>query len=64
MRTMLGTVWAGLLIAFGVLLLGWVGYNLLIERLPETEGRSPRAATAFGIGAIAVGAARLRRRKA
>ena len=25
----------------GLCLAGWIGYNLLLERLPETQGRNP-----------------------
>ena len=30
-----------LLVVFGLVLAGWVAYNLFIERLPETKGQNP-----------------------
>ncbi len=45
----------GLMLLLGVIQLGWIGYNVLIERLPETQGRSPILPTLFGIGLLYVG---------
>jgi hypothetical protein len=36
-------------------LLGWIGYNLFVERLPETRGISPLPGLAFLAGLIYVG---------
>lgn len=35
-RKVLGVV----LLAWGILLLAWITYNMVVERLPEAEGRS------------------------
>lgn len=43
------------MILMGVGLLGWVGYNLFIERLPATQGRSPVPALVFSAGLLYVG---------
>jgi len=44
-----------LLVIFRLVLLGWIGYNLFIERLPETKDTSPIAAVIMAIGCLAVG---------
>lgn len=60
MRRLLAASWGGFLILFGTILLGWVAYNLLVERQPQTEGRSPYPAIALGGAAIWIGIARVR----
>lgn len=54
--------WGLLCLVLGVVLLSWVAYNLLIERQPGTEGKSPIPALWFGVGLIGVGLHRLRGR--
>ena len=39
----------------GFALAGWIGYNLLIERLPATEGRNPLPAILFALALLFVG---------
>ena len=39
----------------GALILGWIGYNYLIEMQPEAEGRNPIPALLFSAAAIFVG---------
>jgi len=51
MRKVLGL----LIAALGVLLLAWIGYNLFIERLPETQGRNPVGPAVFAIILVGVG---------
>ena len=47
----------------GVLLLSWIGYNFLIERLPETQGRSPIVPLILSVGFIYVGVKWIRGQK-
>jgi hypothetical protein len=42
-------------IAAGIGLLGWVGYNFLIEMQPEAERRNPIAPVLFSIALIYTG---------
>ncbi len=56
-------IWGVFLLLFGAALLGWVGYNLLVERLPATKGMSPLFAILFGIGAVIAGVFRIRGQK-
>ena len=51
MRKFLGV----LILLMGLCLGGWIFYNLVIERLPETQGRSPIVPIAMSIGMIFVG---------
>jgi hypothetical protein len=48
-------IMGGIIILMGVSLLGWIGYNFLIERLPETQGRSPVVPFFVSMGMIYVG---------
>jgi hypothetical protein len=52
--------WSGIVIAFGVGLLAWIGYNLFVEMQPPAEGRNPLIPALFGIGMIATGVWRIR----
>jgi hypothetical protein len=46
----------GLLIAlFGAVLVGWIAYNLFIERLPAAQGRNPIPAALVAAGCLFVG---------
>jgi hypothetical protein len=63
MKRLIALSWGGLLILFGIALLAWVAYNLLVERLPETEGKNPLPAVALGSGAIGVGIVRVRKKQ-
>jgi hypothetical protein len=47
------------LVLAGIGLLAWIGYNLFVERLPETEGRSPWIPLVFGCALVGVGVARI-----
>ena len=40
---------------FGLTLLGWIGYNLFIERLPATQGRNPLPAVILSFACLGVG---------
>ncbi len=44
-----------LVILVGALILGWIGYNYLIEMQPEAQGRNPLPALLFSAAAIFVG---------
>ena len=46
----------GIALLMGSALVIWVGYNLLIERQPETQGKNPLAALGVGVAMIVVGA--------
>jgi hypothetical protein len=48
------------LISAGVALLGWVGYNLFVELLPEAEGRDPWGAIKFSVVLVVAGFVLLR----
>jgi len=61
MKRLIALSWGGFCILFGITLLVWVGYNLLVERLPGTEDKNPLRAVALGIGAIGVGIVRVRK---
>ena len=43
------------MLILGVSLVGWILYNLLIERLPETQGKSPLPALGFAAALLYVG---------
>jgi hypothetical protein len=51
MRRILGAV----VLLMGVLLVGWVLYNLFIQRLPETRGQNPVGALVVAGSFIYVG---------
>jgi hypothetical protein len=34
-------IFGAIVFLMGLILAGWIAYNLLVERLPETKGRSP-----------------------
>jgi hypothetical protein len=56
-------IWKALgliLILLGAALLGWVAYNLFVERLPETKGRDPFGPIKFGVLMIGAGVIVLR----
>lgn len=40
---------------FGIVILGWVGYNYLIEMQPAARGFNPIVALSFASGAIYFG---------
>jgi hypothetical protein len=48
-------VLGGLIFALGVILSVWVIYNLFVNRLPETQGKSPIPAIFVAAGFIYVG---------
>jgi hypothetical protein len=48
-------VLGGLMVLMGLALGCWIGYNLLIERQPETRGKSPILAIGFCAGLLLVG---------
>ena len=39
----------------GLTLLGWIGYNLLIEMQPAAEGQNPAGPLLIGFGSVYVG---------
>src|SRR5436309_2850469 len=45
----------------GTALALWIGYNLLVERRPETEGTNPLIAVLFALGLLYFGVVRIRR---
>lgn len=48
-------------IFFGANILLWVAYNLLIERLPATEGQNPLPAIVFSLCALIVGVSKFKK---
>ena len=54
-ETGLRFVSAAMFVALGLLQLCWIGYNLFVERLPETQGRDPLSAIKFSAVLIAAG---------
>jgi hypothetical protein len=54
-KNMIRRILGVILFAFGVILAGWIAYNLLIERLPETQGRNPIVPSLVAIGLLFVG---------
>ncbi len=62
MKRLLTLGWGGLLVLIGVGLLGWIGYNLLVEMQPEAEGRSPVKPAVFAVVLIGIGITRIRSR--
>lgn len=48
------------MVVLGVVLLGWIGYNLFVEMQPTAEGLSPIAPTIFALALIVGGVLRLR----
>jgi len=48
-------VFGFIIFLMGLTLAGWVGYNLLIERLPATKGRSPLPAILVAAAFLFVG---------
>lgn len=53
-------VFGVLLVTLGLALFGWVGYNLFVKRLPETEGRNPTPAIVVAAAFVFAGYQRLR----
>jgi len=51
MKKVLGLL--AILIGFGVL--GWIGYNFIVEMQPEARGRSVAGPVMFSIAAIGIG---------
>ncbi len=49
------SVFGVIALLMGSTILLWVGYNLLIERQPETQGRSPLPAIVVSAAMIFVG---------
>lgn len=52
---MIRKLMGALVFLLGVLLAGWIFYNLFIERLPKTQGRSPVPAVLLAAGLIYTG---------
>lgn len=48
-------VFGGLALLLGTLLLGWIGYNLLVELQPEAKRLNPLPALIFSGALIGVG---------
>lgn len=48
-------VFGGFILLLGVMLAGWIAYNLLVQRLPATQGRSPFVPIGAAAGFIYVG---------
>ncbi len=44
-----------IILTFGLILAGWIFYNLFVERLPATQGRDPRPAIIFSAFLIPMG---------
>jgi hypothetical protein len=40
---------------FGLILAGWIAYNLFVQRLPEAQGRSPIVPSLVAVGFLYVG---------
>ena len=53
--TFLRVLTGALLLFGGLFLLVWIGYNLFVERLPQTQGRSPVPALVFATLLVAGG---------
>ncbi len=53
-------IWGVFVFLFGLALAAWVGYNLLIERLPETKGMNPLPAIVLSAACLFVGYKRIR----
>jgi hypothetical protein len=53
--SILKRICGGFLLLIGLALLGWIAYNLFVERLPQAKGRSPLLALVLSAGAIYVG---------
>jgi len=43
------------MLMLGVILVCWIGYNFLVEQLPEAQGRSPLPALGFSAALFYVG---------
>jgi hypothetical protein len=54
----------GIVFLLGLILAGWIGYNLFIERLPETKGRNPLPAIILSGAFLFVGYRWMRRQQA
>jgi hypothetical protein len=52
---MLKRIAGGFMLLLGAILLCWIGYNLLIERHPVTQGQSPIPALGFCAALFYVG---------
>lgn len=48
-------VFGGIALLLGTLLLGWIGYNLLVELQPEAKRLNPLPALIFSAALIGVG---------
>ena len=54
--SMLKRIFGGFILLIGLVLLGWIAYNLFVGMQPEARGRSPLPALVLAAGAIYVGA--------
>jgi hypothetical protein len=52
---MIRKIFGLIIFSFGIILGGWIAYNLLIERLPVTEGRNPIIPSLVASGFLFVG---------
>ena len=52
---MMKRVGGGIMLFLGVVLLGWIGYNLFIEMQPQAQGRSPIGPSLFALTLTGVG---------
>ena len=52
------------MLLLALVLLGWIGYNFLVEMQPEAQGRSPLSPLLFSAALIYVGVKWLRGKKA
>ncbi|RCU52405.1 MULTISPECIES: hypothetical protein [Corallincola] len=57
---MLGKLFGIICLGLGLILGGWIGYNLFIEVQPEAEGRNPLLPIVLTIGLLYVGISRLK----
>ncbi len=48
-------IMGAMIFLMGVGLIAWVGYNLFVEQLPETEGRRPFGPIAMSFAFLYVG---------
>lgn len=55
MKAKIKKLFGFIIFSFGLILAGWIGYNLFIERLPATEGRNPIAPSIFAAGMLYMG---------
>lgn len=52
---MLKIVSGVIVFSMGIILLGWIGYNLFFQMTPEAQGRNPIVPTLLSIGLLYVG---------